>query len=153
VPDGSLAHAQDRIDPLPRRAVLGLARSVGWLEMYIGLPWIYARTAAIATALRERLKAIDRVDMLTPASDPSGIVVFSIADWPADAAARELSSRTFAILGPPVDERRIRASVGAWNTFDELDRFSAAVDLLARHTPASLPRRPGLVVLGSAEHA
>ena len=28
------------VDPLPRRS-LGLARSVGWLEMYVGLPWLY----------------------------------------------------------------------------------------------------------------
>jgi hypothetical protein len=36
--------------------------------------------------------------------------------------------------------------VGWFNTADELDRFSAAVATLAAHTPATLPRRPPLVV-------
>ena len=30
---------------LPRTALIGLARSVGWLEMFVGLEWIYERTA------------------------------------------------------------------------------------------------------------
>jgi selenocysteine lyase/cysteine desulfurase len=149
----SLASIQDALDPLPRRSVLGFARSVGWLEMYLGLPWLYVRTAAIASGLRTRLAAIDGVELLTPIDDPSAIAVFSIASWHADDAARELSARTFAILGPAVDELKLRVSVGAWNTLDELDRFSSAVAVLAAHTPDTLPRRPGLVVLGSGEQS
>lgn len=149
----AVATAQEQIDPLPRRSVLGFARSVGWLEMYVGLPWLHARTAAIATDLRGRLAAIDGVELTTPIDDPSAIAVFSIANWQADEAARELSARTFAILGPPVDSERLRISVGAWNTVDELERFCSTVAQLATHTPASLPRRPGLLVLGSGEHS
>jgi L-cysteine/cystine lyase len=152
VPDGALDSAQDRVDALPRRAVLGFARSVGWLEMYVGLPWIYARTVEVARALRDRLGRIDGVELVTPAPDPAAIAIFAIAGWTAEEAARELSQRSFAILGPPVDEHRLRVSAGAWNTEDEVERFCGAVELLAAHTPQSLPRRPGLVVLASSEH-
>ena len=60
------------------------------------------------TASQSMFRTIDGVELVTPVNDGSAIAVFSIADWRADEAARELSSRTFAILGPPVDERRIR---------------------------------------------
>ena len=79
--------------------------------------------------------------------------VFSIANWQAEPAARELSARTFAILGAPLDAQRLRLSVGAWNTLEELERFCGTVALLAGHTPGSLPRRSPLVVLASTEHA
>jgi selenocysteine lyase/cysteine desulfurase len=84
-------------------------------------------------------------------NDPGAVAVFAIGGWSAADAAAELSARTFAILGPPVDEHHLRVSVGAWNTTEELDRFCTAVELLARHTAESLPRRPGLVVLGAAD--
>jgi hypothetical protein len=48
---------------------------------------------------------------------------------------------------PAVDVLRI--SVGFWATDEELDRFAEAVELLARHTPDSIPPRRHLAVLGS----
>ena len=44
---------------------------------------------------------------------------------------------------------RIRISVGFWNTEDELERFAAVVELLAGHTPETIPPRRTLTVLGS----
>ena len=39
-------HVASLVAPgLPRTTLIGLARSVGWLEMYVGLEWIYERTA------------------------------------------------------------------------------------------------------------
>jgi hypothetical protein len=48
---------------------------------------------------------------------------------------------------PPVDA--VRISVGFWTTDEELERFAAAVGLLARHTPATIPPRRTLAMLGS----
>jgi selenocysteine lyase/cysteine desulfurase len=138
-------------DLLPRRSVLGLARSVGWLEMYIGLPWIHERTARLAAALRAELAATAGVTMLTPEGCRTGIVSFRIAGWPAQAAADELGSRVFAILGAPPSEDVLRLSFGAFNTEQELTRLTQTVELLARHTPDTLPRRPSLVMLSSVE--
>jgi len=55
----------------------------------------------------------------------------------------------FAIIRdlPPIDA--IRISVGFWNTEEELERFAAAVELLAGHTPETIPPRRTLTVLGS----
>ena len=47
---------------------------------------------------------------------------------------------------PLVDALRI--SVGFFNSEDELERFVAAVELLAAHTPETLPPRRTLTILG-----
>lgn len=134
---------------LPRRALLGLARSVGWLEMYVGLPWAFDRTARLAEGLMDQLAGVDGVELLTPRERRAAIVAFRVAGWDAERVREELGRRVFAICGV-VDaqaESAIRLSVGCWNTDEELDRSVAAVRELAAHTPETLPRRPGLVIL------
>ncbi len=132
-----------------RPSVTGFARSLGWLSMYVGLPWAQERAARLAVAAYERLVAIPGVRMVSPRSALGTLVTFRIDGWTAAAALPELGSRAFAIIRdlPPIDALRI--SVGFWNTEAELDRFAETVELLARHTPDSIPPRRILEVLGS----
>jgi L-cysteine/cystine lyase len=132
-----------------RPSVIGLARSVGWLTMYVGLAWAHERAARLAALAHGRLGAIPGVDMVTPPAHGGTLVTFRVAGWTAAAAAAELSARTFAIIRdlPPINA--VRISVGFWNTEDELERFAAGVELLAAHTPATIPPRRTLTVLGS----
>jgi selenocysteine lyase/cysteine desulfurase len=138
-----------------RRALLAIARSVGWLLMYGGLPWLCERTGLLTRALVAELAAIPGVEVLTPPTALAAMVCFRIAGWEAGEAADELGRRVFAILGRPDRDddpsAALRASVGAWNTGEELARFARAVADLASHTPETLPRRPTLVVLGPDE--
>jgi len=129
-------------------SVVGFARSCGWLSMYVGLPWIHERGAALAGWTADRLAAIDGIELLTPRSGAATLLAFRISGWPAEAALAELGSRVFAIAGllPPADA--IRIGVGFFSTEDELERFARAVELLARHTPATLPPKPHLAILG-----
>jgi hypothetical protein len=55
----------------------------------------------------------------------------------------------FAIMRAIPGIEALRISVGFWTTDDELDRFASAVELLARHTPATIPPRRRLTVLGT----
>ncbi len=132
-----------------RPSVVGLGRSVGWLSMYVGLPWAHDRASRLAAAARARLAAIDGVTLVTPPDQGGTLVTFRVAGWTAAGAAAELSARVFAILRdvPPVDA--IRISVGFWNTEPELERLAGAVELLAAHTPETIPTRPVLTILGS----
>jgi L-cysteine/cystine lyase len=132
-----------------RPSVVGLARSCGWLTMYVGLPWAQARAADLARAAADRLNAIDGVTILTPTDAMGTLVTFRVAGWPAADAVRELSARTFAITRDIPSLDAIRISVGFWNTDEELDRFARGVELLAAHDPASIPPRRTLAVLGS----
>lgn len=140
--------AASLLDPLSRAALLGLARSVGWLLMYVGLPWTFERAARLTARLRSALVAVDGVELMTPEVPIASTVAFRIAGWPVDEAAAELGRRCFAVLD--VDEPRdlLRAGVAAWLREDELDRFVAGVADLARYSPADLPRRPMLTLLG-----
>lgn len=132
-----------------RPSVIGFARSCGWLSMYIGLPWAHERAARLARSAADRLARIPGVTLLTPTGAMATLVTFRIAGWPAAAAVGELGARVFAIVRdlPALDA--VRISVGFWNTEDELERFAAAVELLAAHTPETIPPRRTLTVLGS----
>jgi L-cysteine/cystine lyase len=130
-----------------RPSVTGFARSLGWLSMYVGLPWAQARAAGLAVDAYDRLAAIPGVRMVSPRGRLGTLVAFQINGWPAAAAVEELSARALAIIRdlPAIDA--VRISVGFWNTREELDRFAESVELLARHTPESIPPRRRLMVL------
>ncbi len=129
-----------------RTQMLGLARSVGWLEMYVALPWIYERTAALARRLHQGLEAISGLQSLTPEAF-AATVCFRLPAWPTDQLLDELRRRVFAIIGATPNGNAVRASVAWFNTEEEIDRFVSAVAEIAQFTPDTLPRRKTLDVL------
>lgn len=130
-----------------RPSVVGMARSIGWLTMFVGLEFVHRRVAAMAGRAHDSLSAIDGVTVLTPRDRLAGLVTFRIAGWEAKAALDELAARTFAIARtvPPLDALRI--SLGFWATEDEIERFAEGVRMLARHAPGTLPPRRMLTVV------
>ncbi len=131
-----------------RPSIVGMARSIGWLSMFVGLDWIYERGASMARLAADRLAAVAGVELVTPRGHMATLVTFRIAGWPAEAALDELGARVFAVARtvPHLDAMRI--SVGFFTSEEELDRFIEAVALLAAHTPATLPQRRRLTILG-----
>jgi L-cysteine/cystine lyase len=132
-----------------RPSIVGMARSLGWLSMYVGLDYVYRTGLARARAMSLRLAAIDGVTVVTPAERMATLVTFRIAGWPARAALDELGARVFAIARTIPSLDAIRFSVGFFNTDEELERLARAVELLAAHTPETLPPRR-LTILGDA---
>jgi L-cysteine/cystine lyase len=131
-----------------RPSVLGMARAIGWLTMFVGLDFVYRRGAEMARLAADTLAAIDGVELLTPRDRMAGLVSFRIAGWEPQAALDELEARTFAIARtlPPVNALRI--SAGFWTTESELETFVDGVRLLAAHTPETLPPRRTLTIVG-----
>jgi selenocysteine lyase/cysteine desulfurase len=130
-----------------RPSVVGMARSLAWLSMYVGLDWVHRRGTTLARATAARLAAIPGVEVLTPTERMATLVTFRIVGWPAETAFDEISRRSFAIFRTvPIDALRI--SVGFYNTEQELEQFATTVELLAAHSPATLPPRPTLTILG-----
>ena len=130
-----------------RPAVVGMARSLAWLSMYVGLEWVHRRGPALARMAAERLAAIPGVELLTPRERMATLVAFRIAGWPAEQARVEISRRSFAIFRTVPDDA-LRISVGFYNTEAELERFAETVALVAAHTPEDMPPRQTLVMLG-----
>ena len=131
-----------------RPSIVGMARSIGWLSMYVGLDFVHRRGTALAAAAATRLAAIPGVTVLTPAHAMATLVTFRIAGWSATAALDELGSRVFAIARTIDALDALRISVGFFTSDDELERFAEAVELLAAHTPETLPPRRVLTILG-----
>jgi L-cysteine/cystine lyase len=128
-------------------SVQGFARSVAWLSMYVGFPWIHDRIARMAGEAAGMLAEVPGVEVLTPRENMAGLVTFRIAGWHSGPALKELSQRTLCIARtiPPLDA--IRISVGFFNTTGELRRFRDGVALVAEHTPETIPHRPQIEVL------
>jgi selenocysteine lyase/cysteine desulfurase len=69
------------------------------------------------------------------------LVTFRISGWPAEAALDELGARVFLIARTLPGLDALRISVGFFNSDEELERLASAVELLAAHTPETLPPR------------
>ena len=139
--------------PFGRGQLLSLARSVGWLLMYVGLPWVVARTARLSKQLQAGLAAIDGVEVMAQIGAHAALLTFRVRGWDAEQTGDELSRSIFAITDTDRDADLVRVSVGAWNREDELTRFIERVAELAASTPATLPRKPSLTVIsGPQDH-
>jgi len=133
-----------------RPSIVGMARSIGWLSMYVGLDFVHRRGMATAAAAARRLAAIPGVEVLTPLERMATLVSFRIVGWDAEAALEELERRAHAIARTIPGLDAIRLSVGFFTTDEELDTLAGAVELLASHTPATLPPRRTLAMLGES---
>lgn len=130
-----------------RVSVVGMARSIAWLSMYVGLDWVHARGPELARRLADRLAETPGVELVTPRERMATLVSFRLPGWPTADAFDEISRRSFAIFRTlPIDA--LRASVGFYNTEAELERFASTVELVAGHTAATLPPRRTLAILG-----
>ena len=132
-----------------RPSVVGMARSIGWLSMYVGLEFVHRRGMASASAAAVRLAGIPGVTVMTPLHAMGTLVTFRIAGWSALAALDELGARVFAIARTIESLDALRISVGFFTSDEEIERFARAVELLAAHTPETLPPRR-LTILGDA---
>ena len=127
-------------------SIVAFARSVGWLSMFVGLPWAYARSARLARDAAERLTRIHGVAVASPAN-AGPLVTFSIRGWDPQSVVDELGRRIFLISRAIPGTDRVRLSVGWWNTEEEVGRVLDAIAELARHTPETLPRRPTISIV------
>jgi L-cysteine/cystine lyase len=128
-------------------SVVGFARSAAWLSMFVGLAWIYERTARLAGEAAAMLAEVPGVEVITPRDQMAGLVTFRIAGWSSGSALGELSKRTLAIARTIAPLDAIRISVGFFNTENELRRFRDGVALVASYTPETIPDRPKIEVL------
>ena len=133
--------------PFARGSLLSLARSVGWLLMYVELPWAIDRTLTLADQLYDDLADIDGVELVASPEAHGAIAAFRVAGWDAESVADELSRSVFAIVEADTESDLVRASVAAWNRERELERFVERLAEIAAHSPETLPRRPSLTVI------
>ncbi len=135
---------------LHKPSIVGLARSAGWLSMFVGLPWAHERAARLAGIAADRLAATPGVTLVTPRARMATLVSFRVAGWTADEVAEALGRRVHAIVRSIPGLDAVRLCVAFFTTDDELRRVLDAVEELAAHTPATLPARPAIEFLDQA---
>jgi L-cysteine/cystine lyase len=133
-----------------RPSVVGMARSIGWLSMFVGLDYVLGRGPATAQAAARRLASIAGVSVLTPVDRMATLLTFRIAGWTAQGALDELGARIFAIARTIPTLDALRLSIGFFTSEDEIERLAGGVELLAAHTPEAMPPRRGLAILGES---
>ena len=111
------------------------------------IDFVHRRGMALAAGAAARLGSIPGVTVLTPAHAMATLVTFRIAGWEPEAAFDELGARVFAVLRTVPLIEALRISVASFTTDAELDRFLGAVELLAAHTPETVPPRRTLTIL------
>ena len=87
--------------------------------------------------------------VLTPLDRMATLVTVRVRGWACDELRVALARQVFAITRTIEALDAVRLSIGYFNTEAELDRLVSAVAETAAHTPATLPRRPELVVLSA----
>ena len=118
-----------------------MARSIGWLSMFVGLDFIYRRGQAMAAAAADRLAAIPGVDRPDAAGRDGDAGHVPDRGLARPGRARRARVARFPSPGRSPSLDALRLSVGFFTTDDELDRVAETVELLARHTPETLPPR------------
>jgi L-cysteine/cystine lyase len=135
---------------LHKPSIVGLARSAGWISMFVGLPWAYERAARLAAGAAERLALTHGVTVVTPRARMATLVSFRVAGWRAEEVAEALGRRVHAIVRSIPGLDVVRLSVAFFTTDEELRRVLDAVEELAAHTPTTLPARPAIEFLDRA---
>ncbi len=115
---------------------LGLKAAIDY-ALACGIDAVAARIEGLAERLRLRLGELPGITVRDPAAARSGLVTFTVADEAAEAVHLRLRAQAINVSvssGPAhFDPYRsgygpaVRASVHAYNTEDELERFLAAL--------------------------
>jgi selenocysteine lyase/cysteine desulfurase len=91
------------------------------------------------------------VTLVTPAGRRGTLVSFRIAGWSGEEVVQALSRRVFAIVRSIPGLDAVRLSVAWFTTSGELRRVLDEVEVLAAHTPATLPAGPAIQFVGREE--
>ncbi|MDQ4099770.1 MAG: aminotransferase class V-fold PLP-dependent enzyme [Chloroflexota bacterium] len=114
-------------------AVLGLEAALLWLRDEVGFDWLYGRIAKLADRFIEGLDDTAGVTVRSPRGKIGGLVCFNVEGMPPQDVAAALYERGFTIrfVAYPPGPTVARASIGWWNTEDEVDALVREVALLA----------------------
>ena len=118
-------------------AVAAQEAAMRWLRDEVGFDWAYDRIATLGAEFRRRLTSIDSVNVATPSEPMAGLVNFTVAGLSPQVVTAQLYERGYTIRYVEIAPCTVsaRASVGWWNTEEEVAGLAAAVaDLPERGT-------------------
>jgi L-cysteine/cystine lyase len=120
-----------------RPAVAAQEAALCWLRDEVGFDWAYDRIATLGADFRRRLTSIDGVTVITPGEPMAGLVNFTIAGHSPQEVTAQLYRGGFTIRYVETAPCTVsaRASIGWWNTEEEVAALAAAIAALAERGP------------------
>ena len=120
-------------------AVAAQEAALGWLRDEVGFAWAHDRIATLGAEFRRRLTSIDGVSVITPGEPMAGLINFTIAGLSPQEVTSQLYERGYTIRYVEIAPCTVsaRASVGWWNTEEEVAGLAAAVAELAIQGPGA----------------
>ncbi len=114
-------------------AVAAQEAALRWLRDDVGFAWAHDRIATLGAELRRRLTSIDKVTVITPREPMAGLVNFAIAGLSPQEVTAQLYGRGYTIRYVETAPCTVsaRASVGWWNTEEEVAGLTVAIADLA----------------------
>src|SRR5215213_4717438 len=114
-------------------AVAAQEAALRWLRDEVDLAWAFDRIATLGAEFRRRLTSIDGVKVATPSEPMAGLVNFTIAGLSSQDVTSQLYERGYTIRYVETAPCTVsaRASLGWWNTAEQVAGLAAAVADLA----------------------
>jgi L-cysteine/cystine lyase len=120
-------------------AVAAQEAALRWLRDEVGLDWAYDRIATLGADFRGRLTSTDGVTVITPREPMAGLVNFTVDGLSPQEVTTKLYERDYTIRYVEIAPCAVsaRASVGWWNTEEEVAGLAAAIADLAERGPGT----------------
>jgi len=114
-------------------AIAAQEAALRWLRDVVGFDWAYDRIATLGADFRRRLTSIDGVTVITPVGSMAGLVNFTVAGLSPQEVTDQLFERGYTIRYVEYAPCTVsaRASIGWWNTEEEVAGLAAAIADLA----------------------
>ena len=121
-------------------AVDGFAAALSFFLNDVGSDWAYSRITRLGSRLLRRLAAIDGITIHSPEGRIGGLVCFNVDGIDPAAVAAKLYEKGFTIryVAAPPGPTIARASVGWWNTEQEVDALADEIASLAGSSVGAL---------------
>jgi len=108
-----------------------------WMRDEVGFDWVYDRIATLGAEFRRRLMSINGITVITPNEPMAGLVNFTVAGLSPQEVTAQLYERGYSIRYVQTAPCTVsaRASIGWWNTEEEVAGLAAAISDLAEAGP------------------
>lgn len=114
-------------------SILGMEAALLWLRDDVGFDWLHQRIVTLADRFLDGLAAMPELTVCSPKGKIGGLVCFNVARMEPAAVAAALYERgqTIRYVAYPPGPTVARASIGWWNTEDEVDALLREISALA----------------------
>jgi L-cysteine/cystine lyase len=108
-----------------------------WMRDEVGFDWVYDRIATLGAEFRRRLMSINGITVITPNEPMAGLVNFTVAGLSPQEVTAQLYERGYTIRYVQTAPCTVsaRASIGWWNTEEEVVGLAAVISDLAEAGP------------------